>query len=133
MLVHAVSHPFKALHQALNLNALAQAKALMQGRECADWESESGSGMHTYYPGNRPGHMLVLDELTPRAMGALFALYEHKTFVFGVLTGINSFDQFGVELGKQIALQLESSCEPSNGDAVDGSTRALIDHLICAE
>ncbi|MBR0553853.1 glucose-6-phosphate isomerase [Stakelama marina] len=82
-------------HRQLLLNAFAQGAALMKGRENADAARA--------YPGDRPSSTLLLDTLDPRTLGALIAFYEHRTFVNAVLLGINPFDQFGVELGKEMA------------------------------
>ena len=82
-------------HRLLLLNAFAQGAALMQGRPSDD--PQRG------YPGNRPSATILLDRLDPRSLGALIAFYEHRTFANAVLLGINPFDQFGVELGKDIA------------------------------
>lgn len=100
------AHPYKDQHKALLANAVAQAEALMCG---SGRVSSSGNGSdatlppHRVFAGNRPSNMLVLPSLDPAALGALIALYEHKTFVQGVLWNINSFDQWGVELGKTLA------------------------------
>ena len=80
-------------------NGLAQSQALMQGRD-------GGSEPHRHFPGNRPSTTLVLDRLTPRSLGALLALYEHRVFTSGAVWGINSFDQWGVELGKALSGEL---------------------------
>lgn len=111
LLIERPNHPYEHLHKLLSLNALAQAKALMQGTltNAREEQFERDEHLHLVYPGNRPSNTLLLDGMSPRVLGALFALYEHKTFVFGVLLGINSFDQFGVELGKRIASQLENT------------------------
>ncbi|THU05524.1 glucose-6-phosphate isomerase [Lampropedia puyangensis] len=85
-------------HRALQANAVAQARALTQGKHTGP--------AHTHCPGNRPSTMLVLDRLDPASVGALIALYEHRTFVAGRLWGINSFDQWGVELGKNLAKEI---------------------------
>ena len=76
------------------------------------------------YPGNRPSATILIDRLDARALGALIAFYEHRTFANAVLLGINPFDQFGVELGKQIARQLADGADDA---ALDPSTRALIE------
>ena len=84
----------------------------------------------TSFPGDRPSNTLLLDRLTPEALGALLALYEHKTFVYALLCGINPFDQWGVELGKSLAAKLApvlAGGEP--GDGLDASTRALAAHV----
>jgi glucose-6-phosphate isomerase len=99
----------------LLLNAFAQGAALMQGRASDDPQRA--------YSGNRPSSTILLDRLDPRTLGALIAFYEHRTFANAVLLRINPFDQFGVELGKQIAHQLS---EDADEDTLDPSTRALI-------
>ena len=81
------------------------------------------------FPGNRPSSFLVLERLDPAHLGALIALYEHKTFVEGVLWGINSFDQWGVELGKSLATRVLSELEGGPSGDHDPSTAALIVRL----
>jgi glucose-6-phosphate isomerase len=103
-------------HRLLLLNAFAQGAALMQGRTSEDPQRS--------YPGNRPSSTVLLDRLDARSLGALIAFYEHRTFANAVLLGINPFDQFGVELGKQIARQL---AEGADEGGVDPSTRALME------
>ncbi len=103
-------------HRLLLLNAFAQAAALMQGRASKDPQRA--------YAGNRPSSTILLDRLDPRSLGALIAFYEHRTFANAVLLGINPFDQFGVELGKEIAREL---AEGADEDTLDVSTRALIE------
>jgi glucose-6-phosphate isomerase len=103
-------------HRLLLLNAFAQGAALMQGRESKDPQRS--------YPGDRPSTTVLLTRLDARSLGALIAFYEHRTFANAVLLGINPFDQFGVELGKEIARQLS---EGAAEDALDASTRALIE------
>jgi glucose-6-phosphate isomerase len=103
-------------HRLLLLNAFAQGAALMQGRESDDPQRS--------YPGNRPSSTILLSRLDARSLGALIAFYEHRTFANAVLLGINPFDQFGVELGKQIARQL---AEGADEESLDPSTRALIE------
>ena len=103
-------------HRQLLLNAFAQGAALMHGRSSDD--------PHRSYAGNRPSSTILLDRLDPRALGALIAVYEHRTFANAVLLGINPFDQFGVELGKDIARELS---EGKGGEEMDPSTRALME------
>jgi len=103
-------------HRQLLLNAFAQGAALMLGRDSDD--------PHKSYAGNRPTATILLDRLDARTLGALIAFYEHRTFANAILLGINPFDQFGVELGKQIAHQL---AEGADEDELDPSTRALIE------
>jgi glucose-6-phosphate isomerase len=100
-------------HRQLLLNAFAQGAALMAGRGNDD-EARA-------YPGDRPSATLLLDQLDPRTLGALIAFYEARTFVNGVLLGINSFDQFGVELGKEMAKAADKG-----GQDFDASTTDLI-------
>ena len=90
--------PYAENHDALLSNLLAQTEALANGQRSDD--------PHRAYPGNRPSTTILLDALTPQSLGALLALYEHSVYVCSVLWGINAFDQFGVELGKQVASAL---------------------------
>ncbi len=110
-------HGREGQHRALLANLLAQSEALANGEHNAD--------PHKAYPGNRPSTVLLLDALTPASLGALIALYEHSTWLQGVLYGINPFDQWGVELGKRIATRVLGSLE--GGDRpVDTVTAGLI-------
>jgi glucose-6-phosphate isomerase len=102
-----------AHHRTLLANCFAQGAALMAGRANADGARA--------YPGNRPSATILLDELNPATLGALIAFHEHRTFANAVLIGINPFDQFGVELGKEIAKQIEKG-----GASFDASTQALL-------
>jgi len=99
-------------------NALAQAQALMRGK--------LDDGGHKNFPGNRPSTFLLLDELTPASLGALLALQEHRVFVSGAIWGLNSFDQWGVELGKVLAQDLEQRLVNGNLQGLDGSTAGLL-------
>ena len=84
---------------------------------------------HKIFPGNRPTNTLLFDRMTPQRLGALIALYEHKIFVQGVIWGINSFDQWGVELGKQLAgIILPELLDDNRNAEHDASTSALIDY-----
>ena len=103
-------------HRLLLLNAFAQGAALMQGRQSDDRQRS--------YAGNRPSATVLLDRLDARSLGALIAFYEHRTFANAVLLGINPFDQFGVELGKDIARKL---ADGGDQRSLDASTRALIE------
>jgi glucose-6-phosphate isomerase len=103
-------------HRLLLLNAFAQGAALMEGRKSDDPQRS--------YSGNRPSSTILLGKLDPRTLGALIAFYEHRTFANAVLLGINPFDQFGVELGKQIARQLAQGADER---MLDASTRALME------
>ena len=84
---------------------------------------------HRSFPGNRPSTTLVLDALTPRSLGALIALYEQRVFVSGALWGINSFDQWGVELGKALCSSLLPRLTSGDTAGLDGSTAGLLAHL----
>jgi glucose-6-phosphate isomerase len=109
-------------HQTLLLaNVLAQAQALMVGK--------SDGGGHKHFPGNRPSTFLLLDELTPASLGALIALQEHRVFVSGSLWGINSFDQWGVELGKVLAMDVATRLASGDATGLDGSTAGLLARL----
>lgn len=109
-------HDFEpAHHETLLVNCFAQGAALMSGRHSDDGARN--------YVGNRPSTTILLDDVTPSALGALIAFYEHRTFVNAVLLGINPFDQFGVELGKQIA----KSIGENGASGFDPSTTALIE------
>ncbi len=119
--VREASHALPEHHRQLLANALAQAQALMMGHA-----SEDG---HRHFSGNRPSTFLLLDALTPASLGALLALYEHRVFVAGSLWGINSFDQFGVELGKQLANDIAPRLHNGDVRGLDGSTAGLLRHL----
>ncbi|HEV7384998.1 MAG TPA: glucose-6-phosphate isomerase, partial [Phenylobacterium sp.] len=121
-------------------NAIAQAEALMVGRSEADVRAEltakglPAAEIETLAPqrtfqGDRPSAFILLDRLTPERLGALLALYEHKTFVEGVLWGINSFDQWGVELGKSLASRVLGELQGGPTGVHDPSTAALIGKL----
>jgi glucose-6-phosphate isomerase len=102
-----------AHHRILLMNCFAQGAALMAGKDLDD-KSRA-------YPGNRPSATILVDDLSPASLGALIAFHEHRTFANAVLLGINPFDQFGVELGKQIANAIDK------GEAeFDASTTALL-------
>ncbi len=105
-------------HRVLLGNMLAQASALMSGQEAPAGEN------HRYYPGNKPSNVLLLKELSAKNFGALIALYEHRVFVQGSIWNINSFDQWGVELGKKMANQLLAGDASQTAD-LDPSTKAL--------
>ena len=108
-------------HAKLLANALAQAQALMRGKEDA--------GGHQDFPGNRPSTFLLLEQLTPASLGALIALQEHRVFVSGAIWGINSFDQWGVELGKVLAKDIEPRLHSGDVSGLDGSTAGLLQRL----
>ncbi|MBT8450137.1 MAG: glucose-6-phosphate isomerase, partial [Gammaproteobacteria bacterium] len=82
------------------------------------------------YPGNQPSTTIVIEELTPSTLGSLVALYEHKVFAAAAIWNINPFDQWGVELGKKIAIQLQPILEGAASDNMDASTVALVSKLV---
>jgi len=127
-------------HRLLVANCLAQSEALLRGRSldeakakiagAYDGEELERQARHRVFPGNRPSTTLVYPKMTPRMLGQIIALYEHRVFAEGVILGINSFDQWGVELGKELAVALEpvlSGAESAEGK--DGSTKALVAFL----
>ena len=131
-------------HQKLLANMIAQSQALLVGRSEAEVRSEleakgvaadriGALAAQRSFPGNRPSTTLLLERLSPQTLGALIALYEHKTFVEGVVQGINSFDQWGVELGKVLAGRVLQDLEGPATSGHDPSTRALIDRLRAPE
>jgi len=132
-------NPLADHHQWLYANCLSQSQALMSGKTRAEAEAElRAQGLaeeevqrlapHKVIPGNRPSNTLVLERVSPQRLGALIALYEHKVFVQSVLWGVNAFDQWGVELGKELGKNVYGHLtgqEP--GPAKDGSTQGLIE------
>ena len=112
------THGLKDHHELLLANAIAQAQALMLGK--------ADEGGHKHFTGNRPSTFLLLDELTPASLGALIALQEHRVFVSGSVWGINSFDQWGVELGKVLAQDIHARMASGNLAGLDSSTAALL-------
>ena len=121
------------VHGLFLANFLAQTKALAFGKTAAEVEAEGTTGplvAARTFPGNRPTTSIFAPALTPRVLGQLIALYEHITFTQGVIWGINSFDQWGVELGKQLATQIAPAIE-GDADALaaqDASTRGLLEY-----
>ena len=87
---------------------------------------KSDAGGHKHFTGNRPSTFLLLDELSPTSLGALIALQEHRVFVSGSVWGINSFDQWGVELGKVLAKDVEARLQTGHVDGLDASTAGLL-------
>lgn len=128
-------------HQKLFANCLAQTEALMKGKTRKEAREEmEAAGMvaekivdllpHKIFPGNRPSNTLIIDRITPSRLGSLIALYEHKIFVQGVIWRVNSFDQWGVELGKQLAgVILEELLDENQRHEHDSSTQALISYF----
>jgi glucose-6-phosphate isomerase len=140
LLVREPTHDHADLHAKLLANGLAQAQALMLGKTTAQARSERAPtasvaldadvlARHRTFTGNRPSTTLLLDKLTPRALGALVALYEHRVFVSGALWNINSFDQWGVELGKALCNDLLPRLASGDTHGLDGSTAGLLRRL----
>ncbi|AFU99573.1 glucose-6-phosphate isomerase [Simiduia agarivorans] len=131
-------NPLGDHHAQLFANCLSQSRALMLGKSAAQAAAEFEAmgyspdqaeqlAHHKVMPGNRPSSTLVLEHLTPQTLGALIALYEHKIFVQSVIWGINAFDQWGVELGKQLCNEIHPVLVNKNTEAdFDGSTNTLI-------
>ena len=118
-------------HDLLMANFLAQTEALAFGKTTEQVEAEGVApdlAPHRTFPGNRPTSTILAPELTPSVLGQLTALYEHKVFTQGTIWDINSFDQWGVELGKVLATRIAAELEPAAGDDLDhdSSTNALI-------
>ncbi|WP_054006046.1 glucose-6-phosphate isomerase [Cypionkella psychrotolerans] len=141
-MVAKAGHEPDLAHQHLLLvsNCLAQSEALMRGRSLnearaimqkkgAVSEELERQAKHRVFPGNRPSTTLVYPKLTPFVLGQIIALYEHRVFVEGVILGLNSFDQWGVELGKELALALQPILEGGDASGKDGSTQALVEYL----
>ena len=138
--VQRASHTLGDQHQKLLANCLAQSQALMLGKstQVAMNENVPTAGVdfdratlahHRTFPGNRPSTTLILDALTPRSLGALVALYEHRVWTSGALWGINSFDQWGVELGKALCNDLLPRLVSGQTQGLDGSTSGLLQRL----
>ncbi len=124
-------HPLGRRHDLLMSNLIAQSAALAFGRTADEVAAEGTPAAlvpHRVFEGNRPSNTLLAERLTPHALGALVALYEHGVFAQGVTWSIDSFDQWGVELGKKLAertvAEIESAAEPKL--VHDRSTSALI-------
>jgi glucose-6-phosphate isomerase len=133
-------YPLGEHHSVLLSNFFAQTEALMRGKTVDEARAEmQAAGMsaeaiaallpHRVFEGNKPTTSILFQQLTPRSLGRLIALYEHKIFVQGIVWNINSFDQWGVELGKQLATRIQN--ELRGGAEVtshDSSTNGLIRH-----
>jgi glucose-6-phosphate isomerase len=138
--VRTPAHPHTSLHVKALANCLAQSQALMLGKTFDEARRERAPtassaidpdtlARHRSFPGNRPSTTLVLDALTPRSLGALVALYEHRVFTSGAVWGINSFDQWGVELGKSLCNQLLPRFDTGDTTGLDASTAGLMRRL----
>jgi glucose-6-phosphate isomerase len=135
-------NPVSDHHAKLMANFFAQTEALMRGRTGSEARAEMlTEGMdprradeltpHRTFPGNRPTNSILVDRVTPRTLGALIAMYEHRIFTQGVVWGVNSYDQWGVELGKQLAgVILKEIEEDRVSTPHDASTSALLDYFL---
>lgn len=136
------NHPYPNLHQQLLASCLSQSQALLEGKTLAQAKQELlDSGLskaeadqlapHKVISGDRPSNTLVLDQLNPRSLGCLIALYEHKVYALSVLLNINAFDQWGVELGKELSTAISAAVQagklPGNWDS---STRMLAERIL---
>ena len=119
--VKEAAHALEGHHEQLLANALAQAQALMQGKR--------DEGGHKDFPGNRPSTFFILERLDPASFGALIAMYEHRVFTSGSLWGIDSFDQWGVELGKVLAKDIAPRLASGDVQGLDPSTAGLLKRL----
>jgi glucose-6-phosphate isomerase len=134
-------HDLEEHHAILLANFCAQTEALMRGKTAEEAREEMEAQAlrrdlierllpHKVFPGNRPSSVLLLDALTPRVLGALIALYEHKVFTQSVIWGVNAFDQWGVELGKKLADHVLAELRDEIDASVhDSSTAGLIEHI----
>ena len=142
ILVRHAAHALADQHAMLLANGLAQAQALMLGKTTEQALSERPPtastaidaqvlARHRTFPGNRPSTTLLLERLTPRSLGALIAMYEHRVFTSGAIWGINSFDQWGVELGKALCNALLPRLSSGDTAGLDASTAGLL-RRVCA-
>jgi len=140
ILVKRPTHALTDLHAKLLANGLAQSQALMLGKSTDQAKSERAPtasqqldagtiAKHRTFPGNRPSTTLMLDQLTPRSLGALVAMYEHRVFTGGAIWGLNSFDQWGVELGKALCSDLLPRLASGDAAGLDASTAGLLARL----
>lgn len=140
ILVKTPEHGHADMHAKLLANGLAQSQALMLGKTAAEALAEKAPtaaadiaaavlAQHRGFPGNRPSTTLLLEALTPHSLGALVALYEHRVWTSGALWGINSFDQWGVELGKALCNALLPRLASGEVQGLDGSTAGLLQRL----
>ena len=127
-------------HEKLLANFIAQPEALMRGKTPAEAETEMPPDLgdtcrellvaQKTFPGNRPTNTLLLERVTPHTLGALIALYEHKVFVQGIVWQLNSFDQWGVELGKQLAGGVLQELTGGDAGDHDSSTSRIIARVL---
>ncbi|TQN49705.1 Glucose-6-phosphate isomerase [Acidithiobacillus thiooxidans ATCC 19377] len=129
-------HPLSASaeqHELLMANLIAQAEALAFGKTAEELRAECVSEAQVpfrTFAGNRPSSVLLVDALSPHSLGTLVALYEHSVFTQGIIWGIDSFDQWGVELGKVLAQRIVSDMEGKTRHPHDGSTLTLLERYL---
>ena len=119
-------------HELSLANCLAQSRVLAFGNAAiadTDGQIASDADKYKYYRGNQPSTTLLIDELTPHSLGALIALYEHKVYVMASIWDINPFDQWGVEMGKQMAESVHTAMQQEGGEQFDSSTNQLLQHI----
>ena len=124
--------PLQQQHELSLANCLAQSRVLAFGNTAiaeADIKIDSDADKYKYYRGNQPSTTLLIDELTPHSLGALVALYEHKVYVMASIWDINPFDQWGVEMGKQMAESVHHAMEQEGESQFDTSTNQLLKHI----
>jgi glucose-6-phosphate isomerase len=133
------THALAGHHDLLVANCLAQSIALMNGKTAEQARQELGAtagspaardqlAMHRSFEGNRPSNTILLEQIDPASLGALIALYEHKVFVQGVIWNVNSFDQWGVELGKTVANKISEAIRTGElPGEFDSSTRNMLE------
>jgi glucose-6-phosphate isomerase len=120
-------------HRKLTANLLAQTQALAFGKTADEVRAEGVAEelvSHKTFPGNRATNTLLLSKLTPRSLGQLIALYEHKIFVQGIIWGVNSFDQWGVELGKSLAKNIDQALAGGQGLLMADSSTANLMRIV---
>ena len=128
----AKNTPLQQQHELSLANCLAQSRVLAFGNAAiaeAEGEIASDADKYKYYRGNQPSTTLLIDELTPHSLGALIALYEHKVYVMASIWDINPFDQWGVEMGKQMAESVHTAMQQEGGEQFDSSTNQLLQHI----
>ena len=132
LLAQKPAHPYHHQHDLLTINCLAQSEALMMGRSESEALAELDTlnpkdakklAKHKVIPGNKPSNIILFPELSPHILGSIIALYEHKVYVEGIIWQINSFDQYGVELGKTLA---NNMTQKINQDHFSNSTQQLL-------
>ncbi|MDN5898031.1 MAG: glucose-6-phosphate isomerase, partial [Psychrobacter sp.] len=119
-------------HELSLANCLAQSRVLALGNDAIveiDGQVACDADKYKYYRGNQPSTTLLIDELTPHSLGELIALYEHKVYVMASIWDINPFDQWGVEMGKQMAESVHGAMQHDSNEHFDASTNQLLQHI----